>query len=114
MKYKILDINYSKKKDKRFNIQILDKDKNKILKFDFGLLSGDTYIDHKDKTKKLNYYKRHYNNKLEKNLIDNLILSPSLYSLFILWGKYTSIKDNIKHLEYIINKYDKFNENMIF
>jgi hypothetical protein len=114
MKFKILDINYSKKDNKRFVIQITDYKENKIKKFDFGDKNGDTYIDHKDKTKKLNYYKRHYNNPLQKNLIDNLILSPSLLSLLLLWGKYTSIKENIKHLEYIINKYDKFNENMIF
>lgn len=114
MKYKILDINYSKKKDKRFMIQIADYGQNKIIKFDFGDKNGETYIDHKNKTKRLNYFLRHYNNKLEKNLIDNLILSPSLLSLVILWGKYTNLEDNIKHFNNIINKYDKFDENMIF
>ena len=114
MKFKILDINYSKKDNKRFVIQIADYKENKIKKFDFGLSNGNTYIDHKDKTKRLNYFLRHYNNPLEKNLIDNLILSPSLLSLFILWGKYDNLEDNIIHFNKIINKYNKFNENMIF
>jgi hypothetical protein len=114
MKFKILDINYSKKNNKRFVIQIVDYKENKIKKFDFGLKNGNTYIDHKDKTKRLNYFLRHYNNLKEKNLIDNLILSPSLLSLLILWSKYDNLEDNIIHFNKIINKYDKFNENMIF
>ena len=32
----------------------------------------------------------------------------------ILWGKYDNLEDNIIHFNKIINKYDKFNENMIF
>jgi len=60
-------------------------------KYDFGLLSGSTYIDHKDKIKKDNYKKRHYAIKSEKLLIDDLIPSPSLFSYYILWGPYASI-----------------------
>ena len=42
MKFKILDINYSKKNNKRFVIQIADYKENKIKKFDFGDKNGDT------------------------------------------------------------------------
>lgn len=89
----IVDIKPSPVKYKRFRV-FMDSGKT----FDFGLKGGSTYIDHKDKTKRLNYIKRHYANSIERKLIDNLVPSPSLFSMFLLWGKYTNLYDNINYL----------------
>jgi hypothetical protein len=45
-----------------------------------------------------NYRKRHLGNKIESNLINNLIMSPSLLSYYLLWGPYTELDENIKFL----------------
>ena len=70
--------------------------------YDFGLLNGQTYIDHKDKRKRDNYIKRHYANKQEKYLIDNFIYSPSLFSMYILWGPFDNINDNLNYLKELL------------
>ena len=89
----IIKIEKSHKKNKRFTITM-----NNNKKYDFGLINGSTYIDHHDKQKRDNYIKRHISNDTEYNLIMNLIPSPSLFSLVILWGPYTSINENINYL----------------
>ena len=72
--------------------------------FDFGFRNpltgelGSTYIDHKDKTKRDNYRKRHLANPTEKKLNDNLVPSASLMSIALLWGRYDNVKDNIVYL----------------
>ena len=90
---KIVKLETSGKKNKRFSV-ILDNGE----KYDFGLVDGMTYIDHFDKDLRYRYWKRHYGNKREKELIDNLIPSPALFSAMILWGQYPTIDENIKHL----------------
>ena len=70
--------------------------------YDFGLEGGKTYLDHKDKRKRDNYRKRHY--AQEKNLIDNLTPSPSLFSWALLWGKHSNIDDNIRELNKMFKK----------
>ena len=46
-----------------------------------------TYIDHHDKTKRANYWKRHLvANRTELHLITNLVPSPELFSAMLLWG----------------------------
>jgi len=72
---------------------------------DFGLKNddgsyGSTYIDHKDSEIQYRYWVRHYGNKTERHLIDNMIMSPSLLSAYILWGPYTSIKKNVEWLNH--------------
>jgi len=72
---------------------------------DFGLKNddgtfGSTYIDHHDIKKRLNYWMRHYENKTERHLIDNFILSPSLLSDYILWGAYPNIRKNVEWLNH--------------
>jgi hypothetical protein len=67
---------------------------------DFGLDTGSTYIDHKDPEIKYRYWARHYANKTERYLIDNMIMSPSLLSAYILWGAYPSIKKNVEWLNH--------------
>ena len=93
----ILKLEESPRLNKRFRIEIMDGDKKKH--FDFGLDTGDTYLDHKDKTKRANYWKRHCGNKTEKRLIENLIPSPALFSARLLWGSSTNLVDNLKELQ---------------
>ena len=94
---KILNIVDSPLKTKRFRALLSDN-----THIDFGLKTGHTYIDHKDKIKRYNYQMRHYNSKREQPYIKNLIVSPALFSYYLLWGQSTSIKTNIKNLNKII------------
>lgn len=118
MVYQIKEITYSNKDNKRFKIIAVNKsldynDKNKKKYIHFGDKNGDTFLDHKDENKRINYFNRHYNNKREKKYIDNLIMSPSILSLFLLWGPNKDIISNIILLNNILMKYDKFNPDMI-
>jgi len=94
---KILNISDSPLKTKRFRVY-LDNNKH----YDFGLKTGQTYIDHKDKTKRRNYQLRHYNSKREQHFISELIPSPALFSYYILWGESTSIRKNIQNLNKLL------------
>ncbi len=89
----IIDIRKSPVKYKRFRV-FMDDGKY----FDFGMDGGSTYIDHHNKLIRKNYWKRHYANPTEKELIDNLVPSPSLFSAYLLWGDDTDIYKNINHL----------------
>lgn len=89
----IVSIENSPIKHKRFRIT-MDSGKT----FDFGLEGGSTYIDHHDKTIRKNYWKRHFANKTEKQLITNLVPSPSLFSALLLWGESISLETNIRKL----------------
>jgi len=96
---KIIEVIDSPKKNKRFRVY-MDDGKH----YDFGLDTGSTYIDHHDKQKRLAYIARHLGNLREKKLIDNLIPSPALFSMVLLWGKHTNIEDNIKYLNHLFKK----------
>jgi hypothetical protein len=98
---KIINITKSDKKNKRFKVFLNDGSE-----YDFGLKNPKygTYIDHNDKNKRFLYWNRHYANKTERHLIDNFIASPSMFSAYILWGKYPSIKKNVEWLNKKINK----------
>jgi hypothetical protein len=74
--------------------------------YDFGLDKSKTYLDHHDKQIRENYRLRHLGNAKEKELIENLIPSPSLFSYYLLWGDNTSLVDNIANLNSLfIKKY---------
>ena len=98
----IESIKPSELKNKRYQIT-MDNGK----KYNFGLKTGQTYIDHHDKIKRANYLKRHFCNPNETHLIVNLIPSPALFSFVILCGPTTSIEKNIEHL----NKQWKIKQN---
>lgn len=102
MPIEILDLEASPKPYKRFRIKIQEGDKEK--KFDFGLDTGATYLDHKDEKKRDAYWKRHCGNPKEQALINNLIPSPSLFSARLLWGSSTSLFDNLVELQKDFNK----------
>ncbi len=93
----IKEIKKSDKINKRFKV-ILDNGDI----FDFGLKNGSTYIDHNDKLLRDNYIKRHFLLKKEQPFIKNLIPSPALFSFYLLWGPYTTIKKNINYLNNLL------------
>lgn len=97
MPTQIKELSPSTQDSKRYSIIIEENGEPK--KYNFGLRGGSTYIDHKDKSKREAYRKRHYANKKEKELIDNLIPSPALFSYKLLWGENTDIKKNISDLQ---------------
>ena len=88
-----MDIEYSKRKDKRF-VAIFE-DGTKI---NFGLKNGNTYIDHQDKKKRENYIKRHQVNENFNNP-----KSAGSLSRWILWGDDIDINTNIKKFKQKFN-----------
>ena len=98
----IINITNSPKKHKRFRV-FMDNGKH----YDFGLDTGDTYIDHGDKKKRFNYWARHMKNHIEQTLVDNLVPSPALFSATLLWGHSTNLNDNIKYLNNEWKKWHK-------
>ena len=93
----INDINYSKRKTKRYIVYLDDG-----TKYDFGLRGGSTYIDHYDKKKRDAYRRRHLGNKQEHYLITHLIPSPALFSYYLLWGDSISLTTNINKLNSLL------------
>lgn len=87
-----MELYLSDRPNKRFVIVFEGK------RYYFGSPTGSTYIDHGDKLKRENYRKRHYANPTEKYRIDNLIHSPALFSMYLLWGDSTNINTNLKTL----------------
>jgi len=97
----ILELINSPRANKRFRVMI--NQDGKVKHFDFGLDTGHTYIDHADSAKREAYRKRHYANKKENELIDNLIPSPALFSYYLLWGDSEDIIENIVALQKLFN-----------
>ena len=89
----IINIEPSKVKHKRYCIT-MDSGK----KYNFGLDTGSTYIDHHDPKLRDAYRARHLGSGTEHKLITNLVPSPSLFSYYVLWGPYVTIPDNIRYL----------------
>jgi hypothetical protein len=67
-------------------------------KFDFGYEGAFTYLDGADDKVRAAYRKRHYANKTEKELIDNLVPSASLLSYYVIWGETRDAKKNVELL----------------
>ncbi len=89
----IVELIKSPVKGKRFRA-ILNTGK----RADFGYEGAFTYLDGADENVREAYRKRHYANKIEKGLIDNLIFSPSLLSYYLIWGESRDINQNVKKL----------------
>ncbi len=100
MDIQIISISKSSRKNKRFQVKLTTGEV-----IHFGDINGSTYIDHKSKTKRDNYIFRHLSNPLEHDLISNLIMSPSILSLYILWGRYTDIYSNIIYLNKLLREH---------
>jgi len=102
MPIEILDLIASPKLNKRFRIKIQEGDDVKT--YDFGYDGGSTYIDNQDTKKRAAYWARHCGNSTEKQLIDNLIPSPALFSARLLWGSSSDLCDNLVELQKDFNK----------
>ena len=96
---KIVKIIKSPRKNKRLRVYL---DDNRY--FDFGLDTGETFIDHHNEKKRDAYLRRHLGNKTEKYLIENLIPSPALYAWFLLWGESSDLMTNIEALNAMLNE----------
>jgi len=92
----IIDFTDSPKPLKRFRITLDISGKEKH--FDFGSKGGRTFIDEGNVVKRTNFLKRHLANRLERERVENLIPSPALFSIMLLWGDSTDLTDNIVHL----------------
>jgi len=101
MSIKIVKVTNSDRPSKRLCIVISYNEVE--YNYHFGLNGGRTYLDHKDKNKRDAYRKRHYANKKEKQLIDNNIPSPALFSYRLLWGDSSNLKKNIEDLQKVFN-----------
>ena len=97
---RILKVEQSPMKNKRFRV-FLDSGKH----YDFGLDTGSTFIDYSDNKKRNAYIAEHFGNRVEKQLIENLVPSPALFSMFLLWGKYDSLEKNIDYLNDVFEKF---------
>ena len=86
-----LTVHKSNKPNKRFLAVFIDKYTRKIKKVHFGSANGSTYIDHKDKTKREHYIKRH--SKLDEDWDDPF--SPGALSRHLLWGEHTNFFDAV-------------------
>jgi len=95
----IVDLMNSNKDNKRYKV-ILNNGKS----YDFGLKGASTFLEHHDPKKRSAYWARHFKNPLEQHLIASLTPSPALFSASLLWGPYTDIHKNIKHLNEIFKK----------
>ena len=87
-----MELYLSDKPSKRYVIIFNNK------KYYFGSPTGFTYTDGATIKQRDAYRKRHYANPTEKYRIDNLIHSPSLFSMYLLWGESKDIFKNLKML----------------
>jgi hypothetical protein len=78
--YGATELGLSHKKNKRFYVIYNNK------KIDFGSEFGNTYIDHGDEIKRINYKKRH-SKIIDKNGVPFYTqkTSPAFWSYYVLW-----------------------------
>jgi hypothetical protein len=89
----IIEVQRSPRRSKKYRVFL-----NNGNFIDFGSRESQTYLDHFDPVKRKHYIARHYANIREKENIDNLTPSPSLFSMFLLWGQFDTLKQNIDYL----------------
>jgi len=97
---KLLDVKPSPRDDKKYvatfcmckgETKCCDKDRKKV---HFGSKKSNTYLDHHDEKKRDAYIARH---KVNENWSNPF--SAGALSKFILWGKSTSLRENINHFK---------------
>jgi len=96
MSIEIVDLTLSPKATKRFRITLNINGEQKS--WDFGAKNGNTFIDHADERKRSAYWARHTANTTERNRIENIIPSASLFSALLLWGDSPDLFSNLTHL----------------
>ena len=81
MSIQIIEILPSHRENKKFKAILSDG-----TQVHFGLKNSNTFIDNASLQTRNAYLARHLANKIEKQLIENLVMSPSLLSAYILWN----------------------------
>ena len=81
MPIQIIEVLPSHRKNKKYKAIINDG-----TQVHFGLKNSNTFIDSASIQARNAYLARHLANKVEKQLIGNLVMSPSLLSAYILWN----------------------------
>lgn len=94
--FKLLKVEKSKNKNKRYDAYYYVGDK--IKKTSFGSPKHENYTIHKDKERRKRYRDRHKNDNLDDPT------SAGALSWFLLWGESTSLKDNIDNYGSNFNK----------
>lgn len=94
---KIVSLEKSTRENKKYKA-VMDTGKE----YHFGLKGSVTYIDGASKEKRDAFLARHMNNPLEKKLIENLVPSPALLSVYLLWNT-PSLEKNLKILNRLIS-----------
>ena len=103
MVIQIMRIDRSNRLGKRFKVLLNNQEE-----YHFGQEFSDgthpiTFIDGAPKEKRDAYIRRHLGNKTENQLINNLVPSASLFSMFLLWNT-PSLSENIKILNGMFKK----------
>jgi len=95
---KLLSVKPSPKEDKKYvatfcmcagETKCCDKDRKKV---HFGAKSSSTYLDHHDEAKRKAYIARH---KVNEDF--NKPMTAGSLSFHLLWGKTTSLRENIAY-----------------
>ena len=94
---KIVSLEKSTRENKKYKA-VMDTGKE----YHFGLKGSVTYIDGASKEKRDAFLARHMNNPLEKKLIENLVPSPALLSVYLLWNT-PSLEKNLKILNRLLS-----------
>lgn len=94
---KIVSLEKSTRENKKYKA-VMDTGKE----YHFGLKDSVTYIDGASKEKRDAFLARHMNNPLEKKLIENLVPSPALLSVYLLWNT-PSLEKNVKILNRLLS-----------
>jgi len=89
---KIVSLEKSNRKDKKYKVIMSDGKE-----YHFGLKNAITYVEGATKQKRDAFLARHLNNPLEKKLIENLVPSPALFSVYLLWNT-NDLDENVKIL----------------
>ena len=79
----------SSRKNKKYEIVFM-KQNGRPLTIHFGSKTSETYLDHKDKTKRANYIARH---SARENWSE---INAGSLSRYILWGDSTDLDTNLK------------------
>ena len=82
---KFISLKHSTKPNKKYVIEFSEPKKT----IHFGSKNSSTYLDHKDKTKRENYLKRH---KVNENWDE---VNAGSLSAFLLWGASTDLNKNL-------------------
>jgi hypothetical protein len=70
--------------------------------YHFGQPNANTYIDGASDQTRINYWRRHLANPLERQKIENLIISPAVLSAYVLWGNSRNMDTNVAMLNKIM------------